>query len=64
MFYSDQFAQENVVVSDGAKATPQTAQKTLETSNLENLIPQNISSNKRAVIERLVSLYQANLPRQ
>jgi len=29
-------------------------------AKLETLIPKNLSSNKRAVIERLIALYQKN----
>jgi hypothetical protein len=33
-------------------------------ASLEELLPKNLSSNKRAVIERLIELHQQNAPRR
>jgi hypothetical protein len=63
MSQSDQFAQDNVVVPDASETTLLVEQNVMDMSSLENLVPKNISSNKRAVIERLVSLYQLNATR-
>ena len=60
MSYSDQFAQDRAVVPDTAETSSSEESKIFNAVDLERLIPQNISSNKRAVIERLVSLYQLN----